>query len=124
MSYNFSAEQAQFGAGFFVFFLVAALLYILVGWKIFSKAGKPGWAVIVPIYNIVVYLRIIGRPVWWIILFFIPFVNFVVMIIMAVDLAKSFGKGTGFAIGLILLPIIFYPVLAFGGARYAGPAGS
>jgi hypothetical protein len=98
--------------------ILVAVFFIAVGWKIFTKAGKPGWAVIIPIYNIIVMLEIVNRPIWWIILMLIPVVNFIVAIILALDLATSFGKGTGFAVGLILLGIIFYPILAFGDAQY------
>jgi hypothetical protein len=99
-----------------VVFMIAA------GWKVFVKAGQPGWAVIVPIYNAVVVLKIVGRPLWWILLFLIPLVNIVIEIIVCIDFAKSFGKGTGFGIGLLLLGFIFVPILGFGDARYAGPA--
>ena len=91
-------------------------------WKIYTKAGQPGWAGIVPIYNIIVLLNIVGRPIWWIVLFCVPFVNFIAFIIIAIDLAKSFGKDIGFAIGMVLLPFIFFPMLAFGDARYLGPS--
>jgi ABC-type sulfate transport system permease subunit len=87
-------------------------------WKVFEKAGEPGWAAIVPIYNLVVLLKIAGRPLWWIILFIIPFVNFIIGIVVAFDVAKRFGKGAGFALGLVFLPFIFYPVLAWGDASY------
>jgi hypothetical protein len=89
-------------------------------WKIFSKAGKPGWAAIIPIYNAIVLLEIVDKPLWWIILMFIPIVNFVISIIVTVELAKKFGQSTGFAIGLILLAPIFYPILGFGSAQYQG----
>jgi hypothetical protein len=92
-------------------------------WKVFVKAGQPGWAAIVPIYNMIVLLQIVGRPVWWILLCFIPLVNLVVSIMIMIDLAKSFGQGAGFGIGLVFLGFIFFPVLAFGGARYLGPVG-
>jgi len=103
-----------------IVFLLIFIVLIVSVWKVFVKAGKPGWASLIPIYNIVVYCEICGKPVWWVILFFIPFVNFFVAIILVVSIAKAFGKGTGFAIGLILLPIIFFPVLAFGDAEYMG----
>ena len=102
----------------FLVFEVAAF------WIIFSKAGQPGWAAIIPIYNIWVLLKVVGRPGWWIILFIVPLVSLVIWIIVALDLAKSFGKGTGFAIGLIFLGFIFAPILAFGSAQYVGPAGA
>ena len=93
-------------------------------WKIYTKAGKPGWAAIVPIYNYVVLLDIVGKPVWWIVLLFIPLVNFIVAIMVINLLSKSFGKGVGFTIGMIFLPFIFIPMLAFGDAQYVGPGGN
>ena len=104
-----------------VFWIVwcAVILFMIVSmWKVFVKAGKPGWACIVPIYNIIVLLDIAGKPLWWIILCLIPFVNFIVIILIYVGVAKNFGKGVGFAIGLVLLGIIFFPILAFGDAKY------
>lgn len=102
---------------------LAVIVAILAGfWKVFVKAGQPGWACLVPIYNIVVMLQIVGRPIWWLVLLLIPFVNFVVMIIVSIDMAKSFGKGTGYGIGLAFLGAIFYPMLGFGDAKYQGPA--
>ena len=110
-----------FGA-FILVWMAVFLLYVISGWVIFSKAGKPGWAVLVPIYNIIVLLEIVGRPIWWIVLLLIPFVNIIVWLILVVDLAKSFGKGVGYVLGLIFLPPIFYPMLAFGSSKYVGPA--
>ena len=102
--------------------IVLIVLMIASMWKVFTKAGKPGWAAIVPFYNIIVLLEIVGRPWWWLLLMFVPLLNFVIAIIVYIDLAKSFGKGVGFAIGLLLLPFIFFPILAFGDAEYLGPA--
>ena len=90
-------------------------------WTIFSKAGKPGWASIVPIYNLIVLLEIVGKPWWWLFLMLIPIVNIVILIIVWHNLSLSFGKGGGFTVGLILLGIIFLPILAFGDAKYVGP---
>lgn len=104
------------------FSLILVVVVFISLWKIFEKAGKPGWAGIIPIYNTVVLLEIVGRPIWWIILLLIPCVNIVVSVIVMIDLAKSFGKGTGFGIGLWLLGIIFFPILGFGNARYIGPS--
>ena len=100
-------------------------LVVLVGviaglWKVFVKAGKPGWAAIVPIYNIIVWLEIVGKPIWWIVLLFIPFVNFVVLILLGIALAEKFGKSTLFGVGIGLLGFIFIPILGFGDARYQG----
>jgi hypothetical protein len=101
---------------------ILIVLYIAGLWKVFTKAGKPGWAAIVPIYNIWVLLEIVGRPGWWLILYFIPFVNVVVQILVTLELAKSYGRGIGYAIGLLLLPFIFYLMLGFGEDQYQGPA--
>ncbi len=105
-------------------FWVVMILVIVALWKIFEKAGKPGWAAIIPIYNIIVLLEIVGKPLWWIILFLIPFVNIIFGIWVTNLLSKSFGKNEGFTVGLILLPFIFYPILGFGSAKYEGPAGT
>jgi hypothetical protein len=105
-----------------IFGLLIALLLIVAMWKVFTKAGQPGWASIIPIYNLYIWCKIVGRPWWWILLMLIPFVNFIVCIILCIDLAKSFGKGVGFGIGLALLGIIFFPILGFGSAQYQGPA--
>jgi len=116
---------ALFGGVFLLVWLVVLVLVIVSLWKIFERAGKPGWAAIVPIYNLIVLLEIIGKPLWWIVLMFIPCVNFVVGILLSVELAKVFGKSPAFGIGMALLPFIFYPMLAFSDARYVGPvAGS
>ena len=101
--------------------LLVALLLIIAMWKVFTKARQPGWASIIPIYNLYVWCKIVGRPWWWILLMLIPFVNFIILIILSIDLAKSFGKGAGFGIGLALLGIIFWPILGFGSAQYQGP---
>lgn len=116
-------ESNAGGIGVVVVLIYLAIVIVLIvaGWKLFVKAGQPGWAVLIPIYNIVVMLKIIGKPVWWIVGFLIPIVNFVVAILLSVGLAKVFGKGTGFAIGLIFLPFIFVPILAFGDAKYTAP---
>lgn len=87
-------------------------------WKVFNKAGKPGWACIVPLYNIIVLLEITGKPTWWILLMFIPFVNIVIHIIVYHQLSLSFGKDSGFTVGLIFLPMIFIPILGFGNSVY------
>src|SRR3989344_2061871 len=105
-----------------VLLLVAVVVMIVASWKIFVKANQPGWAAIVPIYNVVVMLRIVKKPTWWVILTFIPFVNIIIGFIITYELAKIFGKRLGFTIGLILLPIIFIPILGFGKATYMPPA--
>ena len=90
-------------------------------WRIFNKAGEPGWKCLVPIYGAVVFHRIIGRPTWWIVLLCIPFVNIIPSIMECFDLARVFGKGAGFGLGILLLGPLFFMVLAFGSAEYVGP---
>jgi len=102
---------------------LAVVIVVIAGvWKVFTKAGKPGWASLIPIYNAIVILEIAGRPLWWIILYLIPIVNIVVGIIVMLDLARSFGKGPGFGIGLVFLSFIFFPILGLGDSQYVGPA--
>lgn len=84
------------------------------------KAGQPGWASIIPIYNVYVLCKIVGKPGWWVILMFIPLANLIIAIILMVELAKSFGKGIGYAIGMLLLGFIFIPMPGFGDATYHG----
>ena len=100
----------------FVILMIAGL------WKTFSKAGQPGWAAIIPIYNLIVLCQVAGRPIWWFLLLLICFPIF--YIIICIDIAKRFGKGGGFAVGLIFLPFIFFPMLGFGSAQYQGGAPS
>lgn len=109
------------GLLFWIVCIAFAVFEIAAIWKTFVKAGKPGWAAIVPIYNGIVILQIAGRPVWWFLLYLIPLVNIIIAIIVMIDFAKSFGKGVGFALGLIFLSIIFFPILAWGDAEYLGP---
>lgn len=106
-----------------LFFAAIFLFYTIAFWKIFSKAGKPGWASIVPIYNLIVFLEIVGKPWTWVILLLIPFVNIIPFIIVTHRLSRSFGKGLGFTLGLLIFSVIFYPILAFGSAKYVGPNG-
>jgi hypothetical protein len=114
-----TATQTGTGVGVFLIIELALIILMIVTmWKIFTKAGKPGWASLIPIYNIFVMLDIAGKPGWWFLLFLIPIVNLVIMILVLVSLATNFGKGGGFVAGLIFLPIIFYPILAFGSAQY------
>jgi len=102
--------------------LVFAVVVIAGMWKVFTKAGQPGWAAIIPIYNLYIITQIVGRPNWWVLLFFVPFVNFIALIVIMNDLSKSYGQGMGFTIGLILLSPIFIPILGFGPSTYVGPA--
>ena len=93
--------QAAPSPVFIVVWLAAAVLMIAAMWKVFTKAGQPGWACIIPIYNVYIMCKIAGRPGWWVLLMFIPFVNFIIAIILLIDIAKSFGMGVGFGLGLV-----------------------
>jgi len=115
--------MGTFIAVFVLFYLAIFILLIASLWIIFSKAGKPGWACLIPIYNIIVLLQIVGKPWWWLLLMLIPIVNVVILIIVTHRLSLSFGHEVGFTLGLIFLGLIFYPILAFGSSKYLGPGG-
>jgi hypothetical protein len=108
------------GAGTSLLCLAIAIVEIIALWKVFVKAGQPGWAAIIPIYNAIVFLKIAGKPAWWFLLMLIPIVNIVIAIIATIAFAEKFGKGVGFAIGILILGFIFLPILAFGDAKYQG----
>lgn len=107
----------------FVFGLGIAIIGIIATWKVFVKAGQPGWASIIPIYNIYIMTKIAGKPGWWTLLCLIPFFNFIFVIWIYNMISKSFGKDEAFTVGLVLLGIVFWPILAFSDARYLGPYG-
>ncbi len=128
-----SSDHSGVSAGLVIVLLIISLVLgiatIAGMWKVFTKAGKPGWAAIVPIYNLYILLQIVGRPTWWLLLLllsFIPFVGsiavLVVMIIVSNDLSKSFGKGVGMTVAQVLVPFVAYPILGFGSAKYGGPS--
>jgi len=106
-----------------IFCLALVIFQLAAMWKVFAKAGQPGWACIIPIYNIYILTRISGKPGWWVLLMLIPFVNIIFSIWLYNMVSKSFGKDEGFTAGLVLLGIIFWPILGFGSARYIGPYG-
>lgn len=119
-----SMLEPMLGMLAFAFMLIPMVILIISMWKVFTKAGKPGWACIIPIYSAIVLLEIVGKPIWWIFLFMIPIVNIVVSIMVFHQLSLSFGKDVGFTVGLVLLSIIFIPILAFDSSVYIGPEGS
>jgi hypothetical protein len=110
-----------FGICYALFIVLILAILIASHWKIFSKAGQPGWAAIIPIYNRMVLAEVCGKPAWWGILIYVPCVGIIFHILLMLELPKRFGKEIGYAIGLILLPIIFLPMLAFGSAQYIPP---
>ena len=115
---NYSDDSGWLGGVFWVFWLIWLVLILVAGWKMYVKAGQQGWVSLIPIINILGLLKIVHRPWWWILLMLIPFVNFVVAIIIMLDLAKAFGHGVGMALLLILLTPIGYLMLGFGGSQY------
>lgn len=118
MADSAAAGTMAFSIVYMLVCLAVGVLAIVIMWKVFTKAGKPGWASIIPIYNTIVMLQIAGMSPWMVLLMLVPVANVVVMILMYVNLAKAFGKSGGFAVGLILLNLIFMAFLAFGDAEY------
>lgn len=114
-----SSDESAF---FLIFQLVVIVVVVASFWKVFAKAGQPGWAAIIPFYNLYILCKIAGRPGWWLLLMFIPLLNIVIFAIISIDVAKSFGRSSAFGLGLWLLGFIFYPILAFGSSEYQGPA--
>jgi hypothetical protein len=100
--------------------LFSLIIQWVIFWRIFKKAGRPGWGAIIPVYQYYVMLKITGKPVWWLILAFVPIVNIVVFYLISLSIAKVFNKGTGFAIGIFVWPILFYAILAFDKSQYIG----
>ncbi len=115
---QYNNYQAGPGVGIILLIIALCIFGIVTMWKLFEKAGEPGWASIVPIYNTIIILKIAGKPGWWIFLLIIPIVNIIIYIMVMISLAENFGKGGGFAVGLILFSIIFFAILAFGDAEY------
>lgn len=117
---------ALLGAFMFVFALVG--LVVLVGmWKAFSKAGQPGWAAIIPVYNLVVLFRVAGQSGWLALTFLLNFIPVVgglawlgIVIWNHINVSKRFGHGVGFALGLVFLAPIFWLILGFGSSKYVG----
>lgn len=117
-----SLSKVLFTGPMLLFGLLLVVLVIAGIWKLFEKAGHPGWAAVIPIYNIYILLKIAGRPGWWLILLFVPFVNIVINIIVAIDIAKAFGQSALFGFFLnFLFGGIGFLILGFGNYRYLGP---
>jgi hypothetical protein len=118
-----SASLLAFAGVMMMVFLVFVAIFVIGGWKVFEKAGQPGWAVLVPIYNVYILLQITGRPTWWLLLLMVPLVNIAIGLLLAIDVAKAFGQSAVFGVVLLfLLGGIGYLVLGFGNYRYIGPA--
>ena len=110
--------------GVWAVWCVIFLIVVISWWKIFEKAGQPGWKAIIPIYNFYILLKIVGKPGWWLILILIPILNFVFIVWTYNMLSKSFGKDEAFTVGLVLLGFVFFAILGFGSAKYLGPYGN
>ena len=109
---------ALFGGALGLLWLLWFILILVAGWKMYVKAGQKGWVSIIPILNILGLLKIVHRPWWWLLLMLIPIVNFIVWVVIVLDLAKAFGKGLGMALVLVFLTPIGYLLLGFGSAQY------
>jgi len=120
MDYNFDYSYYQPRPGMSLLGIALGVLAIVALWKIFEKAGEPGWAAIIPFYNAYVLFKITWGSGWMFLLMLIPVVNIVIAIIAMVKLAKAFGKSGGFAVGLIFLSVIFLSILAFDQSQYLG----
>lgn len=115
------AGAAAISGTILLFWLVIAVVSIVGMWKVFEKAGKPGWAALIPIYNTVILLEIAGKELWWILLFFVPFVNIIAIVVVMLALAEKFGQSEVFAVlGLIFFSPIGFLILGFGDATYQG----
>ncbi|HET7060039.1 MAG TPA: DUF5684 domain-containing protein [Candidatus Saccharimonadales bacterium] len=116
-----ASSAGVFAGTWIVVWLIIAILAIAGMWATFQKAGRPGWAAIIPIYNIYTLVKVAGRSGWWVILYIIPLVNIVVSLVVSIDIAKAFGKSDVFGvIGLWLFSVIGYLMLGFGDATYKG----
>ncbi len=104
-------------------FLLNGLVFVAPWCGVFHKAGKRWWVALLPIVNVLVLLRVIGRPWWWLLLLFVPLVNIAVWTLICLDAAESFGHGLGYTVGLFFLPFVFATVIWLGGSTYGGPAG-
>jgi hypothetical protein len=107
----------------YIIAIAVIVFYVATGWKIFVKAGKPGWAILIPIYNLIVYLKIVNKPLWWILLLLIPLVNIIIMILLLVEFLKAFDKPSWHVIPALLIGFIYFPILAFGKAEFKGVSG-
>src|SRR5713226_7202812 len=88
---DYATEAKGPGPVFWICYSAVLILMIAAMWKVFSKAGQPGWAILIPIYNLYIICKVAGRPGWWLILMFIPLVNFIILVILDIDIAKNFG---------------------------------
>jgi len=119
--YTYGFETGIVLLPFLLLSLAFAVFMVVAQWRIFAKAGEPGWACLVPFYGSYVLAKITFGNGWLFLLMAIPFVNFIFAIIQTSRLSTAFGKGLGFTFGLLFLAFIFYPILAFGDSEYSQP---
>lgn len=118
-----SGPAAAFAIFLTIISLVIAVFMVVSLWRLFAKAGKPGWASIVPFYNYIVMLEIAGKPIWWFAMFFVPFADIVFAIMTLFAFVKAYGRSDGFAVLSIFFPFVTYPMMAFSAStQYVGVA--
>ena len=100
--------------------LVACILILIGQWVVFQKAGRAGWECLIPFYNMYVLMEISGKPGWWMFLLLVPLLSVVILLLSLLSLASKFGRSALFGLGLLFFPMIFFPLLAFGGSKYEG----
>jgi len=119
-SYSSSVDMSN-NPVFWIIYAVVVVVAIIALWRVFAKAGRPGWAAIIPIYNIYTLVKVSGNSGWFVLLYFIPVVNIIISVIVALGVAKNFGKSGVFGfVGLWLFSLIGYLILGFGSAQYVG----
>jgi hypothetical protein len=136
MELNSALDLLQgFGTGMMIFQWAILIFAIVVNWIIFKKAGQPGWAILIPVYNIIVNLKVAGKPTWWVVFYLlfpivlIPIVGIIIWSILILvitilvkhGISRHFGQGAGFTVGLVFLGIIFKAILAFGKYEWKKP---
>jgi hypothetical protein len=117
-----STSSGDMNPGLALLYIALAVVYIVAFWRIFTKAKQPGWASIIPIYNLYIMLKVVNRPGWWILLYLIPGVNIITHLIVSIDLAKAFGKSTAFGVvGIWIFSFVGYLILGYGDTQYKMP---
>lgn len=113
---DFASRQAAATVSTTTSLLILAfvLLVIISMWRVYERAGEPGWAVLIPFYNMYVLTKVAGLSGWWVVAMFIPLINIIALFVVSIGVARRFDRGAGFGVGLALLPMIFYPILAWG----------
>src|SRR5690242_15241696 len=115
---QYAPAEPSAAAGVIVLVIIATLVVSIASlWRLFESVGEPGWAAVVPVYNLVVTLRVAGMSAWWMLALLIPYVGVLAFLPVALAFAQRFGRGAGFGVGIWLFPFIFFPILAFSAPR-------